>query len=210
MLERPLECLEWERHYATTCSVNHRERCFDQRLGCPLPGGQHRMAMLTSGERATLKLLGAPSGVSSSKDIFKRSGKVPHPDSHGQCFSSGIYIEIRGTHSFVLNSLTRDLWTWFSANQIHLTAQHVPGVTNYHTDRESRVFQDFSDWKLNPQLFLILNELWGSLDIDLFATRLTKQLLKFVSYKPDIEALGTDAFTLDCSHCNGYAFPPFH
>ena len=62
--------------------------------------------------------------------------------------------------------MARDLWTWSLANQIYLTTQHIPGVTNYHADRESRVFQDSSHWNLNPQLFLVLNELWGPLDIE--------------------------------------------
>ena len=54
-------------------------------------------------------------------------------------------------------------------NHISLTAQHIPEVTNTLADRESRVFQDASDWKLNPQTFAALNKLWEPVGIDLFA-----------------------------------------
>ena len=54
-------------------------------------------------------------------------------------------------------------------NHISLTAQHIPEVTNTLADWESRVFQDASDWKLNPQIFAALNKLWNPLGIDLCA-----------------------------------------
>ena len=117
--------------------------------------------------------------------------------------------KLGGTHSLVLNSLAHDLWTWCLNNQVSLIAQHIPGVTNTQADWESRVFQDSSDWKLNPQMFAAINKLWGPFEIDLFASHLTKQLPKFVSWKPDPEALGTDAFTVDWNKWKGYAFPPF-
>ena len=108
-----------------------------------------------------------------------------------------------------LNSLAHDLWTWCLANHVNFTAQHIPGVTNTLADWQSRVFQDSSDWKLNPQVFAAITKLWGPLGIDLFASRLTRQLPNFVSWKPDPEALGTDAFALDWNQWKGYAFPPF-
>ncbi len=83
------------------------------------------------------------------------------------------------------------------------------GVTNTLPNWESRVFQDSSDWKLNPQVFAAINKLWGPLGIDLFASRLTRQPPNFVGWKPDPEALGTDAFALDWNQWKRYAFLPF-
>jgi hypothetical protein len=88
--------------------------------------------------------------------------------------------KLGGTHSFVLNSLAHELWIWCLTNHVRLTAQHIPGITNTQADQDSRVFQDSSDWKLNPQIFAALNNIWAPLGIDLFASRLTKQLPKFV------------------------------
>jgi len=45
--------------------------------------------------------------------------------------------------------------------------------------------------------------------IDLFASRLNKQLKHFVSYRPDPEALYINAFTIDWGPLDFYCFPPF-
>jgi hypothetical protein len=50
----------------------------------------------------------------------------------------------------------------------------------------------------------------GPFEVDLFATRLTNQLPRFVSWRPDPEAEATDAFTQNWSLIKGYAFPPFN
>ena len=46
-------------------------------------------------------------------------------------------------------------------------------------------------------------------EIDLFAPRLNHQCSTYVSYRPDPEALAIDAYSLDWSNLNLYAFPPF-
>ena len=45
--------------------------------------------------------------------------------------------------------------------------------------------------------------------IDLFASRINKQLEQYVSYRPDPHAAGVDAFTLTWTKLTFYAFPPF-
>ena len=45
--------------------------------------------------------------------------------------------------------------------------------------------------------------------IDLFATRLNIQLSTFVSYRPDPKCIAVNAFLLDWSKLDFYAFPPF-
>ena len=49
----------------------------------------------------------------------------------------------------------------------------------------------------------------GPLQVDLFASRLTHQLRDIVSWRPDPEAIATDAFTLDWKQFRGYANPPW-
>jgi len=82
---------------------------------------------------------------------------------------------------------------------ISLVAQHLPGVMNSTADRESRARLDRSEWKLSPKIFQKINSLLGPLSTDLFASRLSTQLLTFVSWKPDPLAMATDAFTLTWS-----------
>jgi hypothetical protein len=120
------------------------------------------------------------------------------------------YINNMGGQSPVLASLVYDIWQWCLGRKIGMSAQHIPGILNLAADKESRVDRDSSDWKLNPTVFSRLNHIWGPFQVELFATRLTNQLPKFVSWRPDPEAEATDAFTQDWSQVRGYAFPPFN
>ena len=45
--------------------------------------------------------------------------------------------------------------------------------------------------------------------IDLFASRINKQVEQYVSYRPDSHAAAVDAFTLTWTKLTFYAFPPF-
>ena len=114
-----------------------------------------------------------------------------------------------GTKSRVLAALSRDLWQWCLQRQIIVSATHIPGILNVNADRESRYHLDSSDWKLCPAVFQALQNRWGPLDIDLFASRLTNQLPRFVSWKPDPLSEAVDAFSLQWNKVKGYAFPPF-
>ena len=123
--------------------------------------------------------------------------------------SAAHYInKMGGTRSLILASLAKNLWEWCLEHQIVLEAQHIPGILNIEADRESRIFVD-NDWKLAPQVFDNLNHVWGPLEVDLFATRLSKQLPRFVSWRPDPEAESLNAWAQDWSKYRGYAFPPF-
>ncbi len=94
--------------------------------------------------------------------------------------------------------------------QIHLTAQHLPGKDNVRADTESRQMKDRSDWMLNPSIFQSVMGTFPYLEVDLFATRLTSQLPRFFSWRPDPLAEATDAFLQDWSRIQGYANPPWN
>jgi len=81
-----------------------------------------------------------------------------------------------GTVSPQLTLLAKALWMWALAKDIILTAEYIPGVVNVEADAESRSIQDRTDWKLPPELFLQINQKWGPLQVDLFASRLSTQL----------------------------------
>jgi len=124
--------------------------------------------------------------------------------------SAVTYInKMGGTHSPMLSYLAKNLWDWCLTHNILVSAQYIPGVQNVEADRESRVFQDSSNWKLNPAVFNHLYHKWGALNIDLFASTLSFQSDQFVRWRPDPLAVHTDAFTLYWATFRGYAFPPF-
>ena len=114
-----------------------------------------------------------------------------------------------GTKSPVLASMALDLWEWCLHHNILLEARYLPGVLNIRADRESRVFLDHHDWKLDLLIFAELNQAWGPLQIDLFASRLSTQLPRFFSWRPDALSEAVDALSQDWGIVRGYAFPPF-
>ena len=118
-------------------------------------------------------------------------------------------MEGGGTKSPALARLAIDLWEWCLQHKILIEAQYLPGVLNVRADRESRVMKDLHDWKLDPLVFAELNHLWGPLDVDLFASRLSAQLPRFYSWRTDPQAEAIDAFSQDWRSIRGYAFPPF-
>ncbi|CAB4015453.1 Transposon Tf2-6 poly [Paramuricea clavata] len=114
-----------------------------------------------------------------------------------------------GTKSTQVNKLAKEVWNWCIEHGVHLTATHIPGSTNVDADKESRHFNDNTEWMLRPDIFKQLVGKFGSPNIDLFASRLNRQVSCFASWRPDPEATHIDAFSIDWSKFFFYAFPPF-
>ena len=76
-------------------------------------------------------------------------------------------------------------------------------------DERSRLFDDKTEWKLNPCVYTHVAQRFGTPTIDISASRLNFQLKPVVSWIPDPEASFIHAFTIDWSECMFYAFPPF-
>ena len=92
-------------------------------------------------------------------------------------------------HSDECNSLVEQIWKFYiSYNIPWLTAAHIPGSSNViAADGESRHFhsQD-TEWILNSELLTgALKTLNFQPEIDLFASRLNKQLPVLCSFRPD-------------------------
>jgi ribonuclease HI len=113
-----------------------------------------------------------------------------------------------GSRSRRLNGIVKDICNWCEERSISLRAEHVPGVTNTITDAESRSNNDSSDWQLDRNIFQKIRSVW-TVDIDLFASCWNAQLPRFISWKPQPNALSTNALSFGWSTCAGYAFPPF-
>ena len=113
-----------------------------------------------------------------------------------------------GTKSPQLCALAKTLWDWCIQRGIFLVASHIAGVDNVEADFLSRSVVDRHDWQLNPAVFQKLNTLWGPLEVDLFASRITRQLDRFFSWRPDPLAEAVDAFRQSWTGLAGYANPP--
>ena len=70
--------------------------------------------------------------------------------------------------------------------------------------------KDRADWTQCPAVFYQVNQRLDPLEVDLFVSRLTYQLCKHASWRPDPMAMATDAFTLDWAEFRGFANPPWN
>ncbi|MES9880852.1 MAG: reverse transcriptase domain-containing protein [Sedimenticola sp.] len=115
-----------------------------------------------------------------------------------------------GTRSRDLFLLTMRILQLCAGSSISLCARYIPGKLNVLADslsREGRIIH--TEWMLHPHVLREVFRHWGTPCLDLFATRLNRQLVDFVSPVPDPRAWATDALSLSWEGMFAYAFPPF-
>lgn len=118
--------------------------------------------------------------------------------------------EMGGTRSQVCNVIAGHIWQWCVDNGAWITCSHIPGKDNTLADLASRKVNDRHEWKLDIHLFQQLCGIFGTPVVDLFASRLNRQVDLFCSWKPDPEATYFDAFSLNWARFGlCYIFPPF-
>ena len=86
------------------------------------------------------------------------------------------YINNMGGSVTPLLKVTKDIWVWASSKSIFLSAVHVPGKENLIPDNLSGQFSYSSEWKLHESVFNAVCQTFFKPHIDLFATRINKQL----------------------------------
>jgi len=114
-----------------------------------------------------------------------------------------------GCKSLRCNKISFDIWQLCIKYKTHLSAAHIPGSHNIVADVASRQFKDSAEWMLNPHIFKKLTEILGNPNIDLFATRLNKQLSTYASWMPDPGSKHIDAMAISWVNYFPYIFPPF-
>ena len=118
--------------------------------------------------------------------------------------------EMGGTKSLACNDIATDIWDWCISNNAWITCSHIPGRENLQADLASRVVNTRLEWKLNVQVFRHLCGVFGTPNVDLFASRLNNQVPSFCAWKPDPGASYIDAFSLHWARFElSYLFPPF-
>ena len=118
------------------------------------------------------------------------------------------YVNHLGGRSRFLSEVAHRLWRVTNQFGITLRAVHRPGVENRRADLLSRWKQDSTDLKLDPKYFRLAEQRWGRHTVDLFATRLNRQVGRFFSRRPDPEATAVDAFLFTLIGENPWCFPP--
>ena len=113
-----------------------------------------------------------------------------------------------GIKSSECNDMAKKIWSWCIERKIWISAEHIPGSENL-ADFESRNYKENTEWKLDSTIVSQIFEIWGTPEIDMFATRLNTQLERFAAWHPDPEAEIINAFSCDWSKYYFYAFPCF-
>ncbi len=73
---------------------------------------------------------------------------------------------------------------------------HIPGIFNSLADKESRIQNVRTEWKLASGIFVELCNILGQSNIDAFVSRSNSQLLRYYSWCPDPDAAHVDVFTV--------------
>ena len=115
-----------------------------------------------------------------------------------------------GTHSPTLLRLTVELLLWLEAQNIIVRARHIPGCLNVIADHLSRPNRPIlTEWSPHPEIVKRIFRLWGTPEVDMFATVLNSHLSRFMSSIPEPRALAVDALSQDWQGRSMYIFPPF-
>jgi ribonuclease HI len=114
-----------------------------------------------------------------------------------------------GVRSYECNKIAQEIWSLCIEHNIWICATHIPGIEN-KADAPSRTINNRTEWSLNEKVFSMVAQVYGTPDIDLFATRVNTKTQEFCSWKPDPYATYIDAFTIIWTKFNlCYIFPPF-
>ena len=117
------------------------------------------------------------------------------------------YINRMGGRVPYLCRVAESLHQFAFERKITLIAEWIPGIDNQIADRLSRIERDYSDKKLHPLIFNTIQERFGRVQLDLFAT---EQTLGYVSYRAEEKAWYVDAFSRPLPRgLLVYANPPF-
>ena len=122
--------------------------------------------------------------------------------------STKAYINHMGGRKIMLSAIAREIWHTAFQYGIQLVAVHRPGKLNEKADRLSHWKRDSSVLKLDPAVFKYTDRRWGPHTVDLFATRLNRQIHSFVSSKPDPKCTTTDGLRFPLTGENAWCFPP--
>ena len=59
-----------------------------------------------------------------------------------------------GSKSTPCNAITKQIWALCITQNNWLSATHLPGCENVEADAESRIFNERTEWMLDPQVFM--------------------------------------------------------
>ena len=114
-----------------------------------------------------------------------------------------------GGSSVQLDMIARTIHIEAMEANITLSAKYLAGSLNWRADYLSRVRSTY-EWRLHPNLFKLLDRVWGPHHIDRFGSITSTQLPVYNSLYWDPHTSGIDALSqTDWGNMNNYVNPPF-
>jgi hypothetical protein len=113
-----------------------------------------------------------------------------------------------GSSTLSLLQIAKSIWNTALEQKVRITANHLPGILNVAADRASRRRHHRDDYRISRKWFNHLEQALGKREIDLFSTRFSALLPKYVTWAPDPQAEYLDAFSRPLPKEGGYAHPP--
>jgi ribonuclease HI len=148
-------------------------------------------------------------------DLALKSFAVKIANAHVKILSDNAcavaYItHMGGSQSVQCNEVANRIWHWCKDRHIWLSISHIAGKDNVEADESSRLFNDRTEWQLNPKIFQKLRDGLFDSKIDLFASRFNYQMKPYISWGPDPESIAVNAFSVNWAEWHSvYAFCPF-
>ena len=120
-----------------------------------------------------------------------------------------VHIVEAGSGKQHLQCIALNIFEMCFKHGIRLDIEWIPRSLNDKADYISRI-QDFDDWKVNPQLFALIDSLWGPHTVDCFAHIDNTQLPVFYSRFWCPGSTAVDAFTVNWVGEVNWWVPPLH
>ena len=189
--------------------LSNRDRCLPTRVGGILQRGVHGGSMVPREISFPHKLSRTSGWGICCQDLCEWQSANASPLVNGQFDCRPLHKQ-DGGHKIPCSGTSgiRSMGVVPSPQYPHRGSVSTRG-TKYPSWPAIRLLLDPHDWKLDPLLFAELNQVWDPLEVDLFASRLSTQLPRFYSWRPDPCSEAMDTLSQDWSKVRGYAFPPF-
>ena len=138
--------------------------------------------MHSAGEKDTHKRTGTSCIKTGPGDLFESTGDKVTAYSDGKYSGPDLLSAFTKKIQMVGLSFQTSLETAIT-EKVTVTAEYLPSALKKHTDIESRPQIDSSEWKLAPSVFQRLCVKMEKSLIDLFASRVSHQLLTYAAWR---------------------------
>ena len=189
------DAVQRETSNLTSPSIDHNFRCLSSGLGAASQGQTTEGPWTAEEQKHHINILELKAAKLAILTFIRMHPEVKSIHLQTDDIVGLSYIvKMGGTHNKVLSDISKEIWDFLLLKEITITIEYLPGVLNQEADFQSRSMKDSSEWKLKLQIFRALCNLRGTPDIDLFASRVSHQLLCYISWKLDPFSKGRDAF----------------